>query len=231
VWYSICRFIQRMFPGPLTRRSPQSKNPQLQHLSDEEIMHAVQQGDGDAFAVLFDRFHRLVLITALKIVRDVSEAEEVTQNVFFEIYRIAEKFDSAKGSLKVWLLQYAYHRSINRRNYLVLRQFYNRPELDEVLDWEEGAQGPPQLLSQEIARVVKEALGTLNEAQKRTIEMVFFEGLTLRDVSEKTKESLSNVRNHYYRGLERLRNCLTEEPGAVRRDEAVSFGEVNHVKA
>jgi RNA polymerase sigma-70 factor (ECF subfamily) len=226
----MCRFIQRMFPGPLTRRSPQSKDP-LQQLSDEEVMHAVQRGDGDAFAVLFDRFHRLVLVTALKIVRDVSEAEEVTQNVFFEIYRIAEKFDSAKGSLKVWLLQYAYHRSMNRRNYLVLRQFYNRPELDDVLDWEEGTQGPPQLFSQEIARVVKEALGTLNEVQKRTIEMVFFEGLTLRDVSEKTKESLSNVRNHYYRGLERLRSCLTEEPEGVRRGEAVSVGEVNHVKA
>jgi RNA polymerase sigma-70 factor (ECF subfamily) len=220
-----------MFQGPLTRRSPQSKDPQLQQLSDEEVMHAVQQGNGDAFAVLFDRFHRLVLVTALKIVRDVSEAEEVTQNVFFEIYRIAEKFDAAKGSLKVWLLQYAYHRSMNRRNYLVLRQFYNRPELDEVLDWEEGTQGPPQLFSQEIARVVKEALGTLNAAQKRTIEMVFFEGLTLRDVSETTKESLCNVRNHYYRGLERLRNCLTEEPEAVRGGKAVSAGEVNHVKA
>ena len=227
----MCRFIQRMFPGPLARRSPQSKDPQLQQLSDEEVMHAVQQGNGDAFAVLFDRFHRLVLVTALKIVRDVSEAEEVTQNVFFEIYRIAEKFDSAKGSLKVWLLQYAYHRSMNRRNYLVLRQFYNRPELDEVLDWEEGTQGPPQLFSQEIARVVKEALGTLNQVQKRTIEMVFFEGLTLRDVSEKTKESLCNVRNHYYRGLERLRTCLTEEPEAARRGEAVSVGEVKHAKA
>lgn len=221
-----------MFEGPLTRPgSGQPKDSPFQHLSDEEVMHAVQQGNGDAFAILFDRFHRLVLVTALKIVRDVSEAEEVTQNVFFEIYRIAEKFDSAKGSLKVWLLQYAYHRSMNRRNYLLLRQFYNRPELDEALDWEEGTQGPPQLFSQEIARVVREALGTLNEAQKTTIEMVFFDGLTLRDVSEKTRESLSNVRNHYYRGLERLRTCLTEEPGAVRRNKAVSVGEVNHVKA
>jgi RNA polymerase sigma-70 factor, ECF subfamily len=219
-----------MFPGPLTRRSPQSKDP-LQQLSDEEVMHAVQQGDGDAFAVLFDRFHRLVLVTALRIVRDVSEAEEVTQNVFFEIYRIAEKFDSAKGSLKVWLLQYAYHRSMNRRNYLIVRQFYNRPELDEVLDWEEGTQAPPQLFSQEIVRVVKEALGTLNDVQKRTIEMVFFEGMTLRDVSEKTRQSLSNVRNHYYRGLERLRSCLTEEPVCIRRGDAVSVGEVKHAKA
>ena len=71
-----------MFPGPLTRRSPQSKDP-LQQLSDEEVMHAVQKGNGDAFAVLFERFHHLVLVTALKIVRDVSESVEVSPTVFF----------------------------------------------------------------------------------------------------------------------------------------------------
>src|SRR5438270_10872558 len=128
----MCRFVHRMFPGPLTRRSPQSKDP-LQQLSDEEIMHAVQQGDGDAFAVLFDRYHRLVLVTALKIVRDVAEAEEVTQGVFLEVYRAARQFDPAKGSLKVWLLQFAYHRRINRRNYLVLRHFYTRGAMQEAL--------------------------------------------------------------------------------------------------
>src|SRR6266481_4636134 len=98
-----------------------SRSLEFQGLSDEKIMLEVQRGSGDAFAVLFDRYHRLVLVTALKIVRDAGEAEEVTQNVFFEIYRVAEKFDPARGSLKVWLLQYAYHRSINRRNYLLLR--------------------------------------------------------------------------------------------------------------
>src|SRR5437899_9946040 len=101
-----------------------SHDTSLQALSDEDIVLEVQRGNGDAFAVLFDRYHRLVLMTALKIVRDVSEAEEVTQNVFFEIYQAAGKFDPARGTLKVWLLQYAYHRSINRRNYLLLRQFY-----------------------------------------------------------------------------------------------------------
>jgi hypothetical protein len=46
-------------------------------------MHAVQKGNGDAFAVLFERFHHLVLVTALKIVRDVSESVEVSPTVFF----------------------------------------------------------------------------------------------------------------------------------------------------
>ncbi|MGA8269118.1 MAG: sigma factor, partial [Candidatus Acidiferrales bacterium] len=90
--------------------------------SDEDLMLAVQQGDGDAFAVLFDRFNRLVLTVALRILHDAAEAQEVTQNIFFEFYRSARRFDPARGTLKVWLLQFAYHRSINRRNYLLLRQ-------------------------------------------------------------------------------------------------------------
>src|SRR5712671_5113986 len=79
-------------------------------LSDEKIMAEIQAGNGDAFAVLFDRYHRLILVTALKIVRDAAEAEEVTQNVFLEIYRAARQYDPARGTLKVWLLQFAYHR-------------------------------------------------------------------------------------------------------------------------
>jgi len=102
----------------------------LDALSDEQLMLEVQGGDGDAFTVLFDRYNRLVLTVALRIVHDASEAQEVTQNVFFEFYRAARRFDPARGTLKVWLLQFAYHRSINRRNYLLLRQFYNRPDLD-----------------------------------------------------------------------------------------------------
>lgn len=227
----MCGFIQRMPHGPLNKVSNHSRlHPRLRDLNDEQIMQAVQQGDGDAFAVLFDRYHRLVLVTALKIVKDVAEAEEVTQNVFFEIFRVADKFDAAKGSLKVWLLQYAYHRSMNRRNYLLLRQFYNRAQLADT-NWADEMPAGPQLFGQEIARAVKEALATLNDTQRRTIEMVFFDGLTLRDVAEKTGESLSNVRNHYYRGLEKLRGCLAVEPEGVRLQKGTSLGEVSHAKA
>jgi RNA polymerase sigma-70 factor (ECF subfamily) len=153
-------------------------------LSDERLMLEVQRGDGDAFAVLFDRYNRLVLTVALRIVHDAGEAQEVTQNVFFEFYRSARRFDPARGTLKVWLLQFAYHRSINRRNYLLLRQFYNRPDLEEAMVWEASARTAPRMPVQEIKQLVEEALGTLNEPQRQTIQRVIFEGLTLREVAE-----------------------------------------------
>lgn len=200
-------------------------------LSDEQLMLQVQRGDGDAFAVLFDRYNRLVLTVALRIVHDAGEAQEVTQNVFFEFYRSARRFDPSRGTLKVWLLQFAYHRSINRRNYLLLRQFYNRPDLEEAMVWEASVKTTPRTPAQEIKQLVEDALGTLNEPQRQTIQRVVFEGLTLREVAEHTGESYSAVRNHYYRGLDHLRACLTPQSVALRAERVLPFGEVSRGKA
>lgn len=200
-------------------------------LSDEQLMIELQRGDRDAFAVLFDRYNRLVLTVALRIVHDAGEAQEVAQSVFFEFYRSAGRFDPSRGTLKVWLLQFAYHRSINRRNYLLLRQFYNRPDLEEAMVWEASAKTTPRMPVQETKQLVEQALGTLNEAQRRTIQRVVFEGLTLREISEHTGESYSAVRNHYYRGLANLRACLTPQSVTLRANSVLPFGEVSRGKA
>ena len=199
--------------------------------SDEELMCQVQQGDGDAFATLFDRHHRLVLTIALRILHDAGEAQEVTQNIFFEVYRSKGRFDPRRGTLKVWLLQFAYHRSINRRNYLTLRQFYNRPDLEEVVEWEANSHNTPRMPVPELKQLVEELLATLNECQRRTIQRVIFEGLTLREVAEQTGESYSSVRNHYYRGLHHLRACFAAQPERVRSEGVLGLGEVSRGSA
>src|SRR5438445_12437633 len=96
--------------------------------SDEDLMRLLQGNSQEALAVLFERYYRLVLHTGMGILRDRSEAEDVMQDVFLEIYRDAAKFDPGRGKLRTWLLQYAYHRSLNRRKYLATRGFYERPE-------------------------------------------------------------------------------------------------------
>src|SRR5215472_10197191 len=104
------------------------RTPQM---SAEDLIARMRQGHADALPVLFDRFHRLVLKIALSIVRDPGEAEDIMQDVFFEIFNKAGQFDPAKGSAKTWVLQYAYHRSLSRRQYLALRGFYERRQMTE----------------------------------------------------------------------------------------------------
>src|SRR5439155_7157804 len=136
-------------------------------LSDEAVMEQLRQGHPDALLTLFDRFSRLVLSVALRILRDRGEAEDLMQDVFLEIFNKADQFDTAKGSPKTWILQYAYHRSLNRRQYLSLRNFYDRHQITEQ---EVSASNSVDtswrgLTFLEWRRVIEQGLATLTEKQ------------------------------------------------------------------
>jgi len=173
-------------------------------------MAHLQAGCQDALAVLFDRYHRLVLGVALRILRDSGEAEDLMQAVFLEIFQSAAHFDPAKGSTKVWLMQYAYHRSFSRRKYLTYRGIYER--LDEIPEEKYPAAVSSNALSvQESARLVQQALGCLTKMQRKIVEMAFYEGLTMHEIAQKTGESFGSVRHFYYRGMDKLRSMLCDD--------------------
>jgi RNA polymerase sigma-70 factor, ECF subfamily len=191
---------------------------ELKLLTDEQLMVQLQAGVDDALAVLFERYHRLVFAIALKIVRDRSEAEDVMQIVFLEIFRSVAQFDPAKGSLKVWLLQYAYHRAINRKQHLNTRSFYSQQNIEELepfLSAEHTIFG--KFAPAELNRLMQQGLATLGQPQKKIVELASYEGLSMKEIADKTGESLSNVRHHYYRGLQKLRYCITK-PHVTAKD-------------
>jgi RNA polymerase sigma-70 factor (ECF subfamily) len=185
----------------------------LQKRTDEELMHVLQAGSQDALAVLFERYYRLVFHTAVGIVRDRSEAEDVMQDVFLEIYRDAAKFDPLRGKLRTWLLQYAYHRSLNRRKYLATRGFYERPETRDRAPVPLPAMHQRNgLNSHDWATTIHKGLRQLKPKERQAIELVCYQGLLLREIAENLRDSLPNVRNHYYRGLRKLRGFLEVTP-------------------
>jgi RNA polymerase sigma-70 factor, ECF subfamily len=185
----------------------------LRRLTDEEVMAHLQAGHDDALAVIFDRYHRLVVSIAFKILRDLGEAEDATQAVFLEIYRVSTQFDPSRGTTKAWLIQYAYHRSMNRRRYLKRRKFYDRDGSGTVnCGSAENAQpisGGGRLVLQELRSLVREGLESLNGQQRQTLQLAYFEGMTLKEIAEKTGEPFGNVRHHYYRGLSRMRSFVS----------------------
>jgi RNA polymerase sigma-70 factor (ECF subfamily) len=85
----------------------------LNELTDEQLVAALREGEQDSLAVLFDRYNKLIFSVAMRIVNDPGEAEEVVQTVFLDFFRGLATFDQNKGILRVWLLQYAYHRALN----------------------------------------------------------------------------------------------------------------------
>ena len=176
---------------------------------DEELVREFRSGSAQALEVIFERYYRLVLATAWRVLRDIGEAEDLTQSVFLEITRKASHFDPARGPLNKWILTLAYHRSLNRKNYLVTRQFY-KGHMDLIGENGEELWSTSLMLpAQEAARLVKECLGLLDARQRQVMELVFFKELTFKEIAEQTQQSFGNVRNQYYRGLKRLRAHLT----------------------
>jgi RNA polymerase sigma-70 factor (ECF subfamily) len=189
-------------------------------LPDTELMAHLQAGHGEALAVLFDRFHRLVLSVAHKILGDGGEAEDLLQTVFIGIYKRADQYDPNRGTVKMWLLQHAYHRSISRRQYLKSRAFYDQTDMAELADTEKTKlqYGPCSLSVPETRSLIRQGLKSLSARQKRTLHLAYFEGMSLKEISEATGESLGNVRHHYYRGLRHLRVLLLDSNGKSKAE-------------
>lgn len=184
---------------------------------DEELVRQFRSGSAQALGIIFDRYYRLVLATAWRVLRDIGEAEDLTQSVFLEIFRKASQFDPARGPLNKWILTLAYHRSLNRKNYLMTRQFYNG-HLDVTGEnGEELCSTSLMLPTQEAARLADECLELLDPRQRQVVELVFFKELTFKEIAEQTQQTFGNVRNQYYRGLKRLRTHLSGPPREDRR--------------
>jgi RNA polymerase sigma-70 factor (ECF subfamily) len=184
----------------------------LRTFSDADLMDALRRGCNDALAVLFERHSVLVFRIARAILRDDGEAEETVQRVFLDVFRAVNQFNPARGSFKTWLLQYAYHRTLNRREHLQAHHFYNREELDELMPAAlfYGAGHLVCLPPQEVACLVEQVLALLEPRQRKVIELTYFEGLTAEEVAKATGNSASSVRNNLYRGLSKLRNAVLE---------------------
>jgi RNA polymerase sigma-70 factor (ECF subfamily) len=177
-------------------------------------MAHLNDGVNDALAVLFERYQHLVFSIALKIVRDRGEAEDVTQTVFLEIYRSVAQFDPAKGTLKVWLLQFAYHRAFNRKKHLNTRSFYDQESTEDIDRFSQGGfVTSGRYAPAELQRLLNQGLASLSRSQKRVIELASYDGLSMKEIADKTGNSLSNVRHHYYRGLQKLRSFMTRPHG------------------
>src|SRR5713226_5944362 len=159
----------------------------LSKLTDEELLQRVTVGCQDALTTLFDRYQHLVFDVALRIVRDPGEAEEVVQTVFLDIFRAVANFDSAKGILKVWILQYAYHRALHRKRHLVSNHFYRWENLEVAIEVGSGRALWGEL--PEAVQLAEEMLASLKPRQRSAIEMTYYEGLTAEEIARRLGES------------------------------------------
>jgi RNA polymerase sigma-70 factor (ECF subfamily) len=195
--------------GRNRERSASAQGSSVSQLpSDEEALARLRAGESQALNLIYDRYSRLVLSIALRILHDYGEAEEVVQDAFFQVFQKASLFEPSKGTAKAWIVQIAYHRALDRRSYLQRRGYYVGTDTDCLGDTP-GETDMERAVGAKLNRThLERAFEELSDLQRRTLELFYFDGLELREITEKLGESLGNVRHHFYRGLERLRKSV-----------------------
>jgi RNA polymerase sigma-70 factor (ECF subfamily) len=173
---------------------------------DETLMASLKDGDKAALIEMFRRYSRLVLSIAIRILRDVAEAEEIVQEIFLFLHQRASDFDRNKGDAKGWVVQLAYHRSLDRQRFLRRTETYLGTDEHAAADTLAGTSDLDRhVASRESRELLKEAFQNLSERQRRTLELFFFEDLDYSEIGDRIGESQENVRHYYYRGLQKLR--------------------------
>src|SRR5215831_12900907 len=172
--------------------------------SDAALIERIARREESALAELYDRYSGMLTSVLRRIVRDDQAAEEILQDVFFQLWRAPERFDSSRGSLPGWLLVIARNRAISR-----LRR--KNPAAGEELS--EGAVALPFNLEsavsqQQMLSRVKGALGLLSSEQRAAVELAYFEGMTHSEIAARTGDPLGTVKTRLRAAMETLRQSL-----------------------
>jgi RNA polymerase sigma-70 factor (ECF subfamily) len=175
----------------------------------DALMTRVTGGDADAFSMLYDQTSPMVYGLALRVVRSEAMAEEVTQEVFLQVWRHSSGFDQGRGSVKTWIATLAHRRAVDavRRSQSSRDREARVPDDPPAPDVAEAA-----IVADERERV-RAALGELTDLQRRVIEMAYFGGLTYREVAERLDTPLATVKTRIRDGLMRMRAALGDDDG------------------
>jgi RNA polymerase sigma-70 factor (ECF subfamily) len=203
---------ERVFSSPFLyskedgQQAAAPENLETRLWDDETLMVSLKAGDRAALVEMFRRYSRLVLSIAIRILRDVAEAEEIVQEVFLFLHQRSSEFDRDKGDAKGWVVQLAYHRSLDRQRSLRRSEIYFGTDDRAVADTLAGTSDlDRQVAVTQSRELLKGAFESLSERQRLTLELFFFEDLDYDEIAARIGESHENVRHYYYRGLQKLR--------------------------
>lgn len=170
--------------------------------NDSILVARTRRRDQDAFALLYDRYSRLVYSIALRVVRSASAAEDILHDVFLQLWQSPERFDSARGNLPSWIAVITRNRAIDR-----IRQQRACVDPADTVLISPGDLGSEVELADFVERV-REVLRTMPNAQRQAVEMAFFDGKTHAEIAAATREPLGTIKTRIRSALMTIRKAL-----------------------
>ncbi|NML52464.1 ECF RNA polymerase sigma factor SigK [Streptomyces sp. R302] len=192
---------------PVTRPLP-SDAPGARSRGDlAEVMRKVAQGDKQSFSRLYDALAPLVFGVVLRVVRDRSQSEEVTQEVMIDLWRQAARYRPVAGSVTTWAATIAHRRAVDRVRSAqsASDREHTQAAREHTTAFDEVAERVETRLESE---QVRRCLRGLTELQCQAIVLAYYGGLTYREVAQALQTPLPTVKTRIRDGLIRLRDCM-----------------------
>lgn len=190
---------------------PATRPDEVGASTDLELLERIKRGESAALEALYARYASPVYSLVWKILQSPEEAEDVALDVFWQVWRQADRYDPSRGAPPAWIFTVARSRAIDRLRARQRRELRTISFDDPAVNLDPLAEeaGPDQVASYRQAReAVREALGTLSPVQREAIELAFFRGLTHAEVAEKLQQPLGTVKTRIRQGLIRIRRFL-----------------------
>ena len=171
----------------------------------DTLLTQVAKGDQAAFEALYDQLSASVYGLIRKVLRNPSQAEEVTQEVLLEVWRTASRFDPARGSASTWVLTIAHRRAIDRvraeeaASAREQRSAEVPAAVDEVAESVEASMDAERL---------RRCLAGLTELQRESITLAYYGGYSYAQVAALLDTALGTIKTRIRDGMTRLRACL-----------------------
>lgn len=175
------------------------------------LVQSIAAGDQLALHALYDRAHRVVFTLVLRITANRETAEELTVDVFHDIWRRASQYDAANGTVLGWIMNQARSRAIDRLRFESRKK---RSDGGDAQPPAEVAADPIDVLElREQAEALRGALATLTPEERQAIETTFFGGLTHAEAAARLNQPLGTIKTRIRSGLHKLRRMLSAEGG------------------
>jgi RNA polymerase sigma-70 factor, ECF subfamily len=181
-----------------------------------DIVRRVAKGDQAALGQLYDVTSAAVYGLVRRMLGDASAAEEITIDVYSQVWRLAPGYSEEKGSPTTWLLVLARSRALDHLRSVTRRIREREHPIEFVAELSHPGPNPEMtVISENRRQIIQAVLADLPPEQLELIQMAFFEGLTHNEVAERTGIPLGTIKSRIRAGMTRMRELLERRLGAL----------------
>lgn len=181
-------------------------NEKYSSIKESELLPKIANNDEEAFSELYNRFSQVVYNLSFRVVKNKSDAEEVVQKVFIQIWNKAENYDQSRGAVSTWIMNITRSRAIDKIR--SLKKIRSTISMDDTFLQFISQKGFIIEDANEKREIIKKALAAIPADQKTVVETIYFEGYTHTEAAKELNIPVGTVKTRLRLGILKLREQI-----------------------